>query len=185
MNNSQIQQTETPITVDSVSPNAFKKGVDQAQIRQTVMTIYPSTRVTNSLTSGLFNSGDFKLPAGKSFESTRITWIPVPQGTTLAQVEKELSKNPKARIARVISNNLEDVLTEEQKNAVATGLTTLSTLEEKHLVKDASGIAVSPRQYRQNFFSKTGAPDIDKRTAGKQSDANAERFVTREELTRN
>lgn len=184
MNNSQIQQTESPITVDNVGPSAFKKGVDQAQLRQTVLTIYPSARVTNSLTSGLFESGDFKLPAGQSFSSTRVTWIPVPKGTTLAQVEKELSRNPKARIARVISNNLEDILTEEQKNAVATGLVTLEKLEEKHVVKDASGNEVSPRQYRQNFFSKSGAPDIDKRTAGKQSAANAERFVTMAELSK-
>lgn len=184
MNNSQITQSFGKLTIDSVTPNAFKKNVDQAQLRQSVMTIYPSARVTNSLSSGLYDSTEFSLPAGQSYSSTRVTWIPVPKGTSLAEVQATLAKFPQARIARIISNNLEDVLTEEQKSAVTSGLTTMSVLEDKHIIKDASGAVVSPRQYRQNFFSKTGQPDVDKRTSGAQSPANAERFVTMHELVK-
>jgi hypothetical protein len=160
-----MKTTFGKLTVDSVSENTYKKGIFQAQIRQVVTTEYPSMRVGNSSSDLLFSESSFNIPAGQSYNSTRVTWIPVPAGTTAAQVTERLSAVPDARIYRVISNNVNDVLTSEQHQAISAGLRTLESFKDSLLVRDSEGNAVVPAQYRQNFFSATGKEDVDMRTA--------------------
>jgi len=174
--------------VDSVSPHAYKNGISSAQLRQVVKTTYPSIRVGNSRTSSLFAQEAFNLESGQAYESTRVTWINVPNGTTVEQVVAQLRNHPGARIYRVISNNVEEVLTDEQKQAVQAGLTTLATFEEKLRVRrtDANGNVVDiegPAQYRQHFFSTTAKADEDYRTittptSESQTEATNQEVVT-------
>lgn len=153
------------ISVDNVSENTYKKGIFQAQIRQVVTTEYPSMRVGNSASDLLFSESAFNIPAGQTYNSTRVTWIPVPAGTTKEQVEARLATVPDARIYRVISNKIEDVLTAEQNQAINAGLRTLESFKDSLIVRDSAGNAVTPVQYRQNFFSAVGKEDVDMRTA--------------------
>jgi len=150
----QIKKEFSAITVDHVEPHTFKPEQSQAQIRQVVTTTYPSQVVGNSATDSLFDIKEFKLKDGQSFSSKRVAWIPVPNGTSVEQVKKILSTLPRARIYRMISNELDDVLTEEQKQAHGSGLVDLETLENGRRVCDSNGDPVSPEQFFQNFFTK-------------------------------
>lgn len=170
MENSGITRTYGAITVDHVAASQFKAHVDQAQIRQVVKTTYPSKKVGNSLADSLFSIDAYNLPEGQSFDSTRVTWIDVPKGTTKEQVEQLLAgltaAGKKPTIARIISNNVEDVLTAEQKVGIAQGLRTLADYKESLRVKDANGndLEGAP-QYRQYFFKKEATEDMDLRVA--------------------
>lgn len=154
------------ITVDNVTQGLkADKGVWQAQLRQVVTTNYPSVRVTNSnQLGGLFDPGAFNIE-NQSYTSTRIAWVPVPENTTMEQVQAALAAKPNARLYTIMSHNLEDVLTDEQKAAVSAGLTTMDTLREKHVVKDREGNVVQPVQYKSVNFSETAVEDVDLRPA--------------------
>jgi hypothetical protein len=166
MNNSGITQNFNSIKVDNVTESTYKKGIFQAQLRQTVETVYPSQRVGNSESDGLYDVSAFNLPEGQKYSSDRLCWIHVPEGTNVAKVEALLKANPKAKIWRKISNNVMDVLTEEQKGAISAGITTIENLETSLIVKDKDGAVVGDvPQYRQYFFSKDGSKsDVDLRS---------------------
>lgn len=162
----QIKKEYGEITVDSVGPNQYKNHVDQAQIRQVVKTTYPGKRVGNSNSDVLFSSEEYNLPDGQVYESVRVTWIDIPKGATKEQVIAKLATLGDACIRRIISNNVMDVLTEEQKNAIVRGLRTIEDFKESFMVKDGNGNTLEGTpQYRQNFFSATGEDDTDLRTA--------------------
>ncbi len=154
------------ITIDNVTPGLkADKGVWQAQLRQIVTTNYPNVRVSNSnQLGGLFDHGAFNIE-NQSYTSTRIAWVPVPANSTIEQVQAALDAKPNARLYVIISHNLEDVLTEEQKAAVPAGLTTMDALREKHIVKDREGNIVQPVQYKSVNFSETAVEDVDLRPA--------------------
>ena len=178
--NDQITRTFGPITVDNVTPHTYKAGISQAQLRQVVTTTYPSVRVGNSKSDSLFAVDAFNLPAGQSFESTRVTWTNVPNGTTVEQVTEILAATPNARIYRQISHKVEDVMTDEQKQAVTAGLRTIEEFQDQLRVRrvnentgEIEEIEGKP-QYRQNFFSKTAKADEDFRNAGAPTAADVE-----------
>jgi hypothetical protein len=175
-----ITKTFAPITVDNVGENQFKSSMDQAQIRQVVTRTYPSARIGNSHSDSLFSTSEFNLEGGASYEQTRVTWIPVPKGTTQAQVEAKLKANPKARIYRVLS--LSPILTDSQKSAIDGGLTTLDVIAERQMIKDSEGNAVpfeGQVQYAANFFSLVGKEDEDLRPSNEGADI----FAGAEEAT--
>ena len=126
-----ITRTFGAITVDSVSASQYKSHCDQAQIRQTVTTTYPSKQVGNSESSLLFSTAEFKIEPGKTYTSTRVTWVDVPKGTTKEQVEERLKAAQFGRIQRKISLKVEDVMTDQQKYAVASGIRTLADFKEQ------------------------------------------------------
>lgn len=162
---SNIQKTFSAISVDEVKPHAYKDQVDSAQLRQVVTTTYPSMSVGNSLSDSLFEIDEFGLPAGQSYEAIRVTWLDVPKGTTKEQVESLLQNLPNARIYATYSNNLEDVMTAQQKAAVEQGLQTIEFFEDKLRIRDSKGNELpGVPQYRQYGFSKTAKADIDLRT---------------------
>lgn len=168
-----ITRTFQPITVDEVKPHTYKedKGIHSAQIRQIVKTTYPSVRVGNSLSDSLFTLDQFNLTEGQTYESNRVTWIDVPAGMTAEQVQELIGAQPEARIYRKISNNVLDVMSAEQKQAITAGLRTLEEFQEQLRVRyvDPSTselIAVEPAQYRNYGFSKSAKSDEDFRTIG-------------------
>lgn len=163
--NNGINRTYGKITVDAVNASQFKDGVMQAQLRQVITTTYPSKRAGNSLSDSLgFTQDDFNFGDGQSFDSTRITWIDVPEGTTIQKVKELLKAKPQACIQRIISNNVEDVLTAEQKSAISRGLRTLDQYKESLVVKKQDGSALKGApQYRQHFFKAVATEDKDLR----------------------
>lgn len=143
------------ITVDKVEP-ALKEGFDQAQIRQEVITMYPPKKINNSLSDNPFALSEFKLDMSKyKYPSQRVTWLLVPQGTTVEKVAEVIATYPKARICRTMSNKIIDVLTDEQIAGIRQGISkkTLADYKESLLVTDKDGKAVTPTQYAQSFFT--------------------------------
>lgn len=167
-----MKKTFSTITLDGIVDGLkAEKGILQAQVRQTVRTEYPSARVNNSGTIGLFNEEEFDLAEGQTYESIRVAWFSVPVGTTEEQVQARLDKHPNARIYSVMSNNLQDVLTDEQKAALANGIVTEETLYNRHVVRDNNQQIITPIQFKANFFSAIGADDVDLRTEVKATAA--------------
>jgi hypothetical protein len=161
-----ITKTFGKISVDNVSENQYKPSMDQAQIRQVVTRTYPSAKISNSHADSLFSINDFDLEEGQKYEQNRVTWIPVPKGTTAAQVEAKLKANPKARIYRVLS--LKPILTDSQISAIESGLTTLEAIADRQAVKNSEGEYIQYNeqvQYAANFFSLQGKEDEDHRPA--------------------
>jgi hypothetical protein len=172
LENNGIKKNFAAITVDEVKPSQYKAEIDQAQVRQVVTTTYPSKRAGNSLSDSLFSTEDFDFADGKTYQSTRITWIDVPKGTTKEKVADLLAQKPAATIQRVISNNVLDVLTDEQKSAIQRGIRTVAEYKESLLVKDGNGDllknadgSLQAPQYRQHFFKAVATEDIDLRVA--------------------
>lgn len=160
-----MKKTFSPIKLDAIVEGLkADKGIFQAQVRQEVTTEYPAARIGNSGTIGLFDEDEFNLPEGQTYTSTRVAWFSVPAGTTEEEVNARLAKATNARIYRVYSNNLQDVLTDEQKAALASGIVTEQQLYDRHIVRDEKGETVKPVQFAANFFSAIGADDIDLRT---------------------
>lgn len=153
------------IKVDEVKSHTYKESIDSAQIRQEVITRYPSMSVGNSLSESLFGIDEYGLEPGQEYKATRVTWLDVPKGTTAEQVEALLAANPNACIYGVYSNKVEDVMTDQQKAAVAQEIQTLEFFEDKLRIRDNNGNELEgPAQYRQYGFSKTQKADIDLRT---------------------
>lgn len=155
-----------PIEVDHVEKNEYKKDQYQAQIRQEVTKIYPAGKLGNSNADLLFASDVEEAGDGQEYTSTRVTWLPLAKKRSEKQIKEQLSKFPKANIWRIISDNVEDVLTEEQQ--VAADLDRYENIdmdfyEEKFLVRGANGEELDDEQYSQNFFSKDGKKDSDRR----------------------
>jgi len=140
------------LSVDKVTASEYKEGIYQAQIRQTVTTTYPSKRVDNSMQDSLFAIEDFKLELGESYESTRVGWINVPEGTTAEQVAQLLGTKPNARICKKYSNKLLDVLTDEQKYSISAGQRTAAQFAESLVIRNSAGEIVQPVQYSQGFY---------------------------------
>lgn len=158
----QIKKQFSKITVDSVTPHQFKKGLFQAQLRQSVVTEYPSMRVGNSKADLLFGLDKFKLPEGQMFKSERVTWIPLPSDMKVEEVQAAIDAEPKARIYKTLSNKLEDVLTQEQHQAIQRGLKSVEDFRKSRLVKDKEGKELpGTPQYAQNFLSLTLKEDED------------------------
>lgn len=157
------------ITVDEIK-DSIKGDRKQAQIRQVVTTSYPSGKVGNSMSDSLFSEEEFQFES-QDFEENRVAWIDVPKTATKEQVEALLAANPKACIYKVLSS--EPILTEEQKSAIAAGLTTLDIIKERQIVRygenhEKAGETILWKdgkvQYKSNFFSKTTKEDVDTRT---------------------
>lgn len=166
MENSGIKKEYGKITVDSVAPHKFKSSIDQAQIRQVVAKIYPSATVGNNKQDSLFDVEEFGIEDGQRFESTRVTWIDIPKGTTKEQVEAMLAKLPDACIYQEVSDSA--ILTDNQERALEAGLADLETYEKAQLVRDENGNEVLDDAgnliYTAKFFSKTAKEDVDHRS---------------------
>jgi len=109
-----LQATYLPITVDNVGPHQWKKNFDQAQIRQVVITHYPSARPNSSLVSNLFELEAFGIESAADHENVRVNWVTVPQGMSQQDVEEQLAKFKDATIYRIMADDVELVLSEEQ-----------------------------------------------------------------------
>ena len=160
-----------------------------ATLKQDIKKTYPASRPGNSLSDGLFVSEELG-GEGQSYNQSRYTIVKAPEGATAAQVAQKLSAFPTACIYAILSNDIEDVITDEQKRAMETGLTSLSLddYKDRHEVQDKEGNHYldgnGNRQYRRWLFSQEWVEDIDNREVGATAGSTAvaaEEFATVEE----
>lgn len=171
--------SKSEITLDKLyKSNYQKEGTLSAQIRQIVTrkSFYPSKKTSSSMQANIFDNKDFGFEE-QQFESneTRVAWIPVPENITEAEVKAKLATAHKngATIYRVLSN--QPILDENQKYAIAQGLSTLDTFADAQVVRYPKGnenegkIWTDPHgkvQYRRTFFWLTPMDDQDARGTG-------------------
>jgi hypothetical protein len=114
-----LEVTRLPITVDHVEPHPFRTKDDgspacnQAQIRQVFITHYPGARFNSSTIEGLYDESEFGADAS-DYENIRVSWISVPLDKTKKDVEEMLAKFPEATIYRILGDEVEQVLSQEQ-----------------------------------------------------------------------
>ncbi len=166
MENSGIKTVFGKITVDNVKEDAYKPALDSAQIRQEVTRIYPSVSTSNNLQDGLFSTEDFGLEGGSEYKEIRVTWLPVPKGTSAEAVQAMLDKCTGAKIYKILAN--EPILTSGQEYAIESGLSSLDVFENSQMVRDSEGDAIPDAngavQFSAKFFSKDGSKgDEDRR----------------------
>ncbi len=153
----------------------MSKNSDIAVLSQPVKTIYPSANSGNDKTDALFGASAFG--DGQSYESKRPAIIKVPKGTTAEQVQAKIDALEEPRIYRILSNNVKDVLTDEQISMVDQGLSSKSYADYKAEKSVKNGetkeevLFNGQVQYRSLFFSATPVEDVDNReTEQAQSD---------------
>lgn len=140
---------------------------NSCHISQTVETVYPAARMGNEFSTGLFDS-----PAGKTYTSKRYSFVPVPKGYTKEQVQERLNKFQEGCIYRILTNNLDDILTEGDMWNIRQGNITREDLENKYEVQDSEGKRYAcgventgqlPKEFKRDFYNQTSKEDIDKR----------------------
>lgn len=160
---------ESPVKVISITKSEISNKF-QAELRQEIeeISIYLG-RIESNMQDDLVNVDS--TPKEYASKSTRVCWVDVNETTTVEQLEKVLAANPKARIYRVLSTSIKDVLDNRSRTALGNGLRTIEEFQASHLVQtvdNASG-ETSPvlwngmPQYSSRFFSKEGKADVDLR----------------------
>lgn len=174
-----VKRVFKPVEVVEVFDN-FKSV---AHLQQEIETVYPGRRMSNNKSTGLFDQPD----DGQTFNATRHCLIAIPDGTTVEQVASQLSKNPNGVIQRVVTNNIEDILTDGDIWAMNNTdpntnfpYVTLDSLKEKYQTRDKDGNRYSggqmrttsageivddtlPEEFTRNFYQREYAEDIDLR----------------------
>jgi len=157
------------IGVDSVAKSKLG-NLFQAQLRQQVEETY-GRRANNSRTDSLFDDADFgEELTTQTYTTTRVAWINVPSSSTVESVAALLAAHPASRIYRILSFDVTDVLTDEQRAVWSNSSYDFDreSVIERMKVRDADGeIVLDPvykcPMYRQSFFSKNGHEDLDYR----------------------
>lgn len=153
-----------PIEVEFLQRDRFRDGLFQAQLRQRVMKIYPAVRIGNSLSDQITDIDKINISAGQKYITERVTWLHVDPGSTRFSVSMEIRKYPESVLYRLMSNRVEDVLSNEQLRQIETGFLSVEHFRYKHRVPDA------PEQYRNIAFSKQFKEDVDYRTEYKSNE---------------
>ncbi|MFW5794646.1 MAG: hypothetical protein ACOCV1_04090 [Bacillota bacterium] len=86
-----------------------------------------------------FGDGLFDSPEGQSYETTRHTLVPVPEGSTKESVQAKVGEFTDACIYRVLSNSLDEVISDKERQAIETGLIEKESLNHRYLVQDSDG----------------------------------------------
>jgi hypothetical protein len=162
------QTTFQPVALRRVYKSDFqKKNTLTAELEQKVSVIshYPSAQVKSG---GLYDVSDFNIGT-TDFESveTRVCWLDVPDTATEADVMKKLQALKKARIVKVLSNH--PILTDNQKNGIDRGLTTLDVFANRQVVRypedhENSGELIlfnNKPMYKVNVFVAEAAENAD------------------------
>lgn len=115
--------------------NEFNGSIrTSAHLSQTRETFYPSRRMDTGFGDGLFENA-----LGDPYVQTRHTLINVPNGETVENVTAMAAKFEDSTIYRILSNNIDDVLSSKDAEAVAQGLTTREKLASKYVLRDSEG----------------------------------------------
>ena len=160
-----MEKKFNPITVNA-DKGIYKTDVSnkmQVELRQEVVTSYPSIKLGNNKADALFTNDEAGVKT-QDFVDTRVAWLPVGNITDIDAVTTKLESLAKATLYKVLS--LQPILTDNDETAIANELTTLEHIATKQRTKDKDGNIVNFKglpQYRRVFFSTEGKADIDLR----------------------
>lgn len=122
-----------------------------AHVKQSIVSKYPTRRFNNRLSSGLFSADEGEYT---EFESTRHTLVKVPNTLAsaneadLLKVQSQLDQFP-GTIQRIVSHNLDDVLTEGDEWALENvDEITRDTLEDRYETRDSENNRYSSGKLR-------------------------------------
>jgi len=123
------------MVVNKLYSNEFDGKVRvSAHLSQKRATVYPAQRMDNGFGDGLFDS-----PEGETFESTRHTLVSVPEDATEETVAARIKTFTDACIYRKVSNSLDEVISNREKQAIESGLIEKESLKSRYIVRDSEG----------------------------------------------
>lgn len=159
MSESNIKMSRKALAFIAVLTGDYGKSV---HISQEVTKTYPGGRGGNSRSVAVFS--DDKFGEGQEFTTERHMLVKAPKTMSDAVIKADFIKwmkaNPQATIYRILSHNVEDVLTEEQ---LAYGKT-IEEYQDDLLVRASDGTELKGTpMYRQYFLSDVKVDDIDLR----------------------
>ena len=164
-----------------------------AHISQEIISKYPSRKFSNRLSTGLFEAKDDEF---KEYTTKRHCLVKVPNELEsgskkdLAVVQKQLDSF-KGSIQRIVSNELDDVLTEGDIWNMRENNVTREELAEKYETRDTDNNkysrgelrkstdgevvnALLPREYSRRVYQNVFVEDLDKRYAGEIKNEQAD-----------
>lgn len=155
----------SPVTVDAIltPEDARRNGIEtnkhRVQLRQEVKVSYPAAKGNS-----LFSAGEFG--PGKDFSEKRVTWLNVPGGTTIEQVQERLNALDSPTLVRTLG--LKPILSNDQIIAMEKGINTKTWEQyaENFVRTSDTGTPVlfaGHQQYRAIHFSDSFAEDNDNR----------------------
>jgi len=169
--NSELRKERENVTCERIVISDFSDNYDMALLRQDVTTIYPAVGASNNKAGVLFNADDFG--DGNEYTQKRYTLIKVPKGITAEKVEDQLKalrdSGKRPTIYKILSNDIMDVLTDNQIYAIENGLGEMDydDYKEKNIVRNSEEEVVTDpwgaTQYSEKFFQPDFKEDIDLR----------------------
>ena len=194
--NEEITKDFERITVDSVQDGANPEKSKIAILKQVVVTTYPATKAGNSKTSSLFSTESFGVGSqygNRPGDKPRASLIKIPVDADIddvkAQIEALYQAGNQPRLYKILSNDVMDVLTDEQKDMIPNAdfpEITLVSYKAKKTVRD--GDTQEPIldkngriQYGSTYFSHVLKEDEDYRMAPTRTQVSqepAENFLT-------
>jgi len=160
---------ELTLSVHTMNESEFGKS---ATLKQDCTITYPSKRMDTGFGKGLFDS-----MAGKAFVTSRYALIKTPADATNELVEQQLKSFPQACIYRVLSNDIDDIISDSERSAIKEGFTTLEAYEDRYEVQDGKGnryaqgkvrvtndgevVEQLPKEFKRDIFSTVFMDDRD------------------------
>lgn len=132
--NGSVLTLEKVVVVNTYTNEFDGRKSVSAHLTQKRLTAYPAKRMDTGFGSGLFET-----EVGKPYEQTRNTLVSVPENTDVNQVVEQLNKFADACIYRIVSNNIDDVVSDREKQAIANGLIEKESLKPRYVVRDSEG----------------------------------------------
>ena len=157
------------IAIHKIMKSEFDKSKQIAVLKQEFQTTYPARGNANNLTDDIFGKGE--IGDDRVETQTRHTIYNIPKKMDAEGLLKAMEKFPKATIYRILSTDIDDVLTDTQKEMLASGRSSKSLEEyrDDKIVRDSDEDVVlsddGQNQYRGLFFSSVYKKDVDKRVA--------------------
>lgn len=163
-----MERKEASVQVAKIVAGQFGEA---ALLTQDHISIYPGARANSSLQDNVFNDSQFG--EDRVYTTVRYALIKVPVGSTVESVNNAIKAATEAgkslRVYRIISNDVNDLLTDEQKMMMASGRSqkTIEDYQNQYEVQDKDGVrykdSFGQRQYRRHLFTTSGKADIDLR----------------------
>lgn len=122
-------------TVDRVMSREYNGSTNSvALIVQERTTTYPKKRMDTGFGDGLFENVE-----GDGFDQTRRTLIPIPNGAEEDAVQEKLAGFENACIYRILSNNLDDVISSREMDGITAGFRTKEYYKSRRVLRNADG----------------------------------------------
>ena len=164
-------RTLEDVIADEIRNHGFKTNRMTCILKQKVTEHYPSGRSNNDL----FDDGEFGFE-DKDYQNVRVAFIDCPIGSTPESVQAKLNALVAAGKFPMVQKHmsLSPILSEDQKSAIAAGLTNIEAIKKSQQVlipSKANPEVLEPAMfqghvfYRTNKFVSDYVEDIDTRLA--------------------